>query len=157
MHVYSRWHFFPCECTAARSRVTSSHQPLMADHSAVISPTERTSLRYWMYSLAFISACSSTVTFSHMYDCGMTVDCDINVGYESGHERPGAAGVQAQMYAGGVAALSALGCLGSWGRQRKERAERDEMEINRTNNKHRLAKAHWCTETTRCNFTNSSV
>ncbi len=46
---------------------------------AVISPTERTSLRYWMYSLAFISACSSTVTFSHMYDCGMTVDCDINV------------------------------------------------------------------------------
>lgn len=46
---------------------------------------------------AFISACLSKVTFSHMYDCGMTVDCDINVGYESGHERAGAAGAQSRL------------------------------------------------------------
>lgn len=46
---------------------------------------------------AFISACLNKVTFLHMYDCGMMVDCDINVGYESGHERAGAAGAQSRL------------------------------------------------------------
>lgn len=69
----------------------------MAVRSLIISPAEKVSFRTELIRGAFISACLSKVTFTHMYDCCMMADYDINVGYESGHERAGAAGAQSRL------------------------------------------------------------